>query len=675
MKFTLVFLLSSYLLILFGLVGLIYTGELSWSYILVTVVSLGAGVVIDLRGTKGLLPGIAANLAMIAIFVLTLVSIFVLGAAPIQELVHFLLALQAVKILTPKKNRDWLQLYLLSFFSVVASSALSVEISFAAIFFCYLFLAPWVLILLQLKEASEAAGKDLDAGTPPVNASLVGLVGGTAMALFVLTVFFFLTFPRLSVRLFADSWASGSAVTGFSDSLTLGQVAEIQRNAAVAMRVSTDRSRIAPARAPYWRGITLDLFDGQRWRKSKAQSVFLPRRGDTYLAREDTGAQDKLLRQNIILEPNGSAALFALGRATTLSGRLGNVYRDFLGNLRLAYAPPFQISYEVTSDIRETWLDEFSNASFLQLPRLDSRIAALAHTVTETVNFDEKRAYLLERFLKDTYQYSLEGLPVGSDDPLSAFLFNVRKGNCEYFASSLAVMLRSLGISARVVTGYLGGEWNPYGEYYLVRQSDAHSWVEAYLHGKGWVTLDPTPSLPPGARRSVSAVTLFFDSLQVRWYRYVVNFGFADQQQLFTALRQPNHWFEAALRVVTLNKFKPGLPTTTADWMQVLFISLGAALALVLLWKYLGGRFLCTSQPSHQATERYQWFLMLIRKKIGLSKGRGETPDEFGKKARAAGVPCAEELTRLYQQARFSGNQASTELNRMDEILEQLKTI
>ena len=674
MNFTLAFLLSSYLMIFLGLLGLIYTGELSWSYILVTLVSLGAGVVIDLRGTKGVLPGMAANLAMIAIFVLTSVSIFVLGAAPIQELVHFLLALQAVKILTPKKTRDWLQLYLLSFFSVVASSALSVELSFAAIFFCYLFLAPWVLILLQLKEASEAAGKDLDSGTAPVNLSLVGLAGGTGMALFVLTVFFFLTFPRLSVRLFADSWASGSAVTGFSDSLTLGQVAEIQRNSAIAMRIGTDRSRI-PHRAPYWRGMILDFFDGRRWRKSKTQSVFLPRRGDAYLAREGTAAQENLLRQSIILEPNGSTALFALGRVTALSGRLGTVYRDSLGNLRLAYAPPFQISYEVTSDTRETWLDEFPNASSLQLPPLDSRISALAHTVTGTANLDEKRAHLLERFLKDTYQYSLEGLPVGSDDPLSAFLFNVRKGNCEYFASSLAVMLRSLGISARVVTGYLGGEWNPYGEYYLVRQSDAHSWVEAFLPGKGWVTLDPTPSLPPGTRRSVSAATLFFDSLQVRWYRYVVNFGFADQQQLFTALRQPNHWFDAALSVVTLNEFKPSLSKTQADWMQVLAAAVGTALALLVLWKYFGGRFLLSPNPSHQATERYQRFLTLIGKKVGLSKGRAETPDEFGQKATAGGVAGVEELTRLYQQARFSGNPARAELKRMDEILEEMKNI
>ena len=107
---------------------------------------------------------------------LTFASIFVIGAPPIQELVHFLLALQAIKLLAPKKNRDWLQLYLLSFFSMVASSALTVELSFAAIFIGYLFLAPWVLMLLQLKEGSEAAGKDPTAASPPLDEALARLV-------------------------------------------------------------------------------------------------------------------------------------------------------------------------------------------------------------------------------------------------------------------------------------------------------------------------------------------------------------------------------------------------------------------------------------------------------------------------------------------------------------------
>jgi transglutaminase-like putative cysteine protease len=672
MKFIVVFLLSSYLLVVLGLLGLIYTGELSPLYLVITILSLVAGVFMDIRGRQGLLPALVANAAMIAIFAMTLISIFVLGAPPIQELVHFLLALQAVKILTPKKTRDWLQLYLLSFFSVVASSALSVELFFAAIFLAYLFLAPWVLILLQLKEAAESAAKEQGAETPAITFSLLGLAAGTGVALFTLTLVFFVTFPRLSVRLLAETWASGSGVTGFSDLLTLGQVAEIQKSSAVAMRVTMDRTRIVQGKSLYWRGITLDLFDGQQWQRSKTVSTPLKRRGETYLIRESAINAEFPLRQSIILEPNGSAALFALGNPTTISGRLGNIYRDPLGNLRFAYPLPFEVSYEVTSGTPDAISDEPVAGSFLQLPSVDSRVIALAQEAAGITASEEQRAYSLERFLKENYHYSLEGLPQGEKDPLAAFLFAARQGNCEYFASALAVMLRSLGIRARVVNGYLGGDWNPYGEYYLVRQSDAHSWVEAYVQGRGWITLDPTPPAPQGLRKPFSAITYFIDYLQVRWYRYVVNFSFAEQHQLFTALRQPTHWFTAGLRGFSLEKIG-FLPATRLGWMRILSLFLGSGLALVLLTRVFGHRGFLPKNPSNQATERYRCFLKLLGKKRSLRKSPGETPDEFSHRATTLGIACAEEITTLYQKGRFSGTQSSTELNRMDQILTQLK--
>ncbi|MBI2351110.1 MAG: DUF3488 domain-containing protein [Deltaproteobacteria bacterium] len=158
MNFYFVFFLSSYLLVFLGLAGLFLTEEFSSPYLLLAAACLVLGALGEARTRKGFLPEIAANIAMLAVFVLTLFPIFVLQAPPLQELVHFLLALQAVKLLAPKKGRDWLQLYLLSFFSLLAAAALSVEVSFAAIFVCYLFAAPWVLVLFHLKTATEGAG-------------------------------------------------------------------------------------------------------------------------------------------------------------------------------------------------------------------------------------------------------------------------------------------------------------------------------------------------------------------------------------------------------------------------------------------------------------------------------------------------------------------------------------
>src|SRR3990167_7259571 len=178
MNFYLVFFLSSYLLVFLGFAGLFLTEELSSPYLLLAAACLVLGALGEARTRKGFLPEIAANIAMLAVFVLTLFPIFVLQPPPLQELVHFLLALQAVKLLAPKKGRDWLQLYLLSFFSLLAAAALSVEASFAAIFVCYLFAAPWVLVLFHLKTATESAGKIPDLESRLLSWSLFRLVGG-----------------------------------------------------------------------------------------------------------------------------------------------------------------------------------------------------------------------------------------------------------------------------------------------------------------------------------------------------------------------------------------------------------------------------------------------------------------------------------------------------------------
>ena len=300
MSFRLVFLLSSYFLVFLGFADLFLTEELSSPYLLLAATCLVFGAVGEMKSGKGFLPAAVANIAMLGIFTLTLFSIFVLQALPLQELVHFLLALQAIKLLAPKKGRDWLQLYLLSFFSLLAASALSVEFSFAVIFICYLFAAPWVLVLFHLKSATESAGKNPDTETRFLSWSLLRLVGGIDVVLLFLTLFFFVSFPRLSAGFFGNGWATGSAVTGFSDHLSLGQVAEIQKNNAVAMRVSMDQPELRVGGEFYWRGVALDLFDGRKWQKSRSDSFPLRRHGETYLVGESLPDAASLIRQKII---------------------------------------------------------------------------------------------------------------------------------------------------------------------------------------------------------------------------------------------------------------------------------------------------------------------------------------------------------------------------------------
>lgn len=672
MNFHVVFLLSSYLLIFLGQAGLFLTEELSSPYLLFAALATLLGATRELKGARDVLPSWIANIAILLVLALSLFSIFFLQALPLQELVHFLLALQAVKIVAAKKGRDWLQLYLLSFFSLLAASALTVEISFAAIFLCYLFAAPWVLVLFHLKSATEAAGKSPDAEARLVSWSLLRLVGALDLVLLALTVFFFISFPRLSAGFFGNAWATGSGVTGFSDRLALGEVAEIQKNNAVAMRVIMEQAGPRDGAELYWRGVTLDLFDGRRWQKSRGDIAPLRRFGETYVVDESPPDASSLVRQRITLEPLGSPALFTLSAPVAISGRLPYLFRDSLGNLQTAYPPPFQISYEVLSRPEEGWKEKTLAGNALQLPSVDPRILQLARRTTDEIPEPSGKARALERHLRENYRYSLQGLPVGGEEPLADFLFEARQGNCEYFASALAVMLRSLGIPARVVNGYLGAEWNPYGEYYVIRQSNAHSWVEAHFADQGWMRFDPTPAIPRPSRRSLfSSFTHFVDFLRMRWYRHVVNFTFMDQYELFTAIRQPNKWFEPGLRGRSVREMLRALPAPGGWWMGLALL----LACLVVAWKRLRSRAKRGARVAglaYQATERYRRLLDILKKRQ-LIKNSGETADEFSRRAEAGGIGPVGEFTSLYQKSRFSGERDFTrELGRMDQILVQL---
>ncbi len=673
MSFHFVFLLSSYLLVFLGLVGLSFTEDISSPHLLVAWASFGLGLLGERRGGKAFLPGIMANLAMLVVFALTLFSILVLQALPVQELVHFLLALQAVKLLSSKSGRDWLQLYLLSFFSLIAASALSVELFFAVVFVCYLVSAPWTLMLFHLKQALVTAGKDPEREAQLVSPTLLRLVAGIDAVLFSLTLVFFVTFPRFGAGFFGKSWASGVALTGFSDRLALGEVAEIQKNNAVAMRVAVDQPDLLGGRELYWRGVALDLFDGRRWLKSSSDLAPLKRIGDTYVVSEREEVAAPFIRQKIFLEPTGSAALFALDRPVAISGRLYNLFRDPLGNLRTPYPFPFQISYEAVSSLRSSFRNEPSTRSFLQLPKIDPRIAELSQRLTEENTDALTKAQILEQYLRRNYRYSLQGLPASEGDPLAVFLFDLRQGNCEYFASALAVMLRGLGIPTRVVNGYRGGEWNPYGQYYLIRHANAHSWVEAYIAGRGWVTLDPTPPNPSLARVDFfGSVNHLVDFLRMRWYRYVINFSLGDQYQLFTTLRHPNTWFDLRFRGLSLDDLRQWTPSGSGPWVAAGLLFAGLALGWNVL-KRMAWRGPRSHGAASQAAERYRLFLAILKRKK-LTKRAGETPDEFSQRAEPAGRGPIGEFTSLYQEARFSGHSDfSAGLEKMDWILTELR--
>jgi hypothetical protein len=213
-------------------------------------------------------------------------------------------------------------------------------------------------------------------------------------------------------------------------------------------------------------------------------------------------------------------------------------------------APVSQLQYTVESVVgapRAERLDGLAWHRYLQLPPLAPRIPGLARQLASGAE-PSAAALALVSYLRGQFTYSLELERMTSLDPLEEFLFVRRSGNCEYFAAALAVMLRSLGIPARVVTGFQRGEWNPYGEYFLVRMADAHAWVEAYIEGQGWVTLDPSPRGEASRAGSWGGAGLYLDALRLSWQRYIINWSRQDQIRTAATLRRaatawrPERW-------------------------------------------------------------------------------------------------------------------------------------
>ena len=220
------------------------------------------------------------------------------------------------------------------------------------------------------------------------------------------------------------------------------------------------------------------------------------------------------------------------------------VVRRPYGNYSAQFSDARTVSYQVYSRLDSQApaadpelvqpLPSAARQAYLQLPRLDPRIRQLTESIVGGRSLaGGAGAHCIENYLRTNYGYTLELPKTEPDDPLAFFLFHRKKGHCEYFASSMAVMLRVLGIPSRVITGFQSGVYNPISGSQLIRSSDAHSWVEAWLPDRGWTTFDPTPPDPNAT--GLSAWTRFgfyADAVDVFWQDWVLNYNLERQLQL-----------------------------------------------------------------------------------------------------------------------------------------------
>ena len=621
--------------------------------------SLAGARIADRLGAARRLVSVLAGVAAVA----ALVDVAYLADTVLDGLVHLLLFVVIARLFTLRAPADARVVAFLAFFMLVAASSASFGVSFLFVFLGYLLVATWLLLLQHLLAESEPAPRRAVLGGGPAGNARGWLVlaAASAAATLLITAVLFFVIPRVGLAALPFRGRTGPLMTGFSDRVELGSYGPIQTDESVAMRVYIpagvpEPDRIAELR---WRGLAFDEFDGQAWRVGQPERVTLRRAGvgpgDFRLA--PPRGRGRLLYQEFYLEPMGTDVLFAAARVLQVTLRSPELTVDDMGSLSVPSASA-RLSYVVESELGDGPLTfpvrgrgpdprtDPAFARYLDLPRLPARIGALAREIAADSSTPYQAALRLTDHLSREYKYTLALERRTALDPVDEFLFVRRSGNCEYFAAALAVMLRTIGVPARVVAGFQRGDWNPYGRYFTVRMKDAHSWVEAYIAGAGWVTLDASPRAGADPEAPPSAARLYLDALRMRWYRYVVNWSLRDQvEAAATIRRQAGSWRGSVASL-------PGWREVPAWAVSAVAMALGVGLAW--LW---GARR--SAPPARAAARRMPRFYARALRALardGLAPGPGETAREFAQRvaasAPARGAPFAA-ITTTYERTRF----------------------
>jgi len=447
-----------------------------------------------------------------------------------------------VKLFAMVRERDKWQTTIGIFFIFLAAMGTSVHPTIVLYLVAFLVLG----LVLLMRFASFHVLADFSRDDRGAAAMPLGrLAAGSTVFVLVLAVPLFATLPRLrSPYIIGRGNATGlvQEAAGFSDAVALDAIDQIRTSRAVVMRVQFETGGARPEadQEMRFKAASYDRYLDGRWRRTASRGMLPSRLGGRFLL-----APGNALRWlHVWLQPLHSRSLPLPVETLQVEPQVAGIEIDEGGAVSLPFLPPGLREYRVGIGSRPVLLGAKPDGSgdpSLDTAGVTPRIAALAARVARRGSAAE-RAGRIERHLISGYSYTLDlGGRSPEDNPIESFLFRYKSGQCEYFASAMVLMLRAEGIPARLATGFLGGEYNPFEGYLILRDSNAHAWVEAYLDDRqGWQVFDPTP---PAGRPVESAAGFWllahqaWDFVQFRWDRYVLTYGFYDQLAFFGELR------------------------------------------------------------------------------------------------------------------------------------------
>lgn len=526
-------------------------------------------ILLELR--QRFLPRLVVNLlglSIIAYFLLT-VSL----ANLLEDILRTLLLLLSVKLFEKKKVRDYFQIYLLELLTLASLSFYYISLWFFLLLLIQLFLIALFLfthIYFEEGEVEELSKRDLSA--------VSFTIGILFLATLLIGTLFFLGLPRLETPLF-DFGLGGkeNGKTGFTSEISLGGVSTIQESTKVVLRFTIEEGKIKDPENLYIRVITYDYFDGKTFRSRNHERV-----------RSVGQTSSSSMRATLYLQSDMEGYLPTIEYTEVIKANFRTIKladQTFRLEENISFPAKYVIYFSDKLEANKDHIED-NLAPYLQVPEVGESIKTLAKELrAENELATAKRIF--KYFTGGDFKHSLTDLPKG-ERALEEFLFGKKRGNCEFFAGAMVILLRLNGIPARVIGGFRGAIFHPQGNYYLVLEKFAHAWVEAYIDNR-WIRFDPTPLATFQAYQReqgpIQRLKFYLDLVNFYYTKFVIDFDLQKQKRLIFAV-------EKFIRSLSNPAKERKLSVSTKDWAYALIILIPVALLFTFLllkmkWKRL----------------------------------------------------------------------------------------
>ena len=589
------------------------------------------------------------RLAAIALAFRAILVVLTTPEDVVLPMVDVLLALLASEALRPAETTDRSRMYTITFALMVGAAAYRAGVGFGIAFIVYSTVGTLALMIGHLVRESQR----FESRPPVLTRPFLWKIAGLSSVMLFMSGLLFIAFPRVTRSWVTRGPNQTTAVVGFSDRVSLAEHgSQIYPNPEVVLRVEFPDDVPPEQRLLYWRGRSYDFFDGTSWWQSpraRSLAVQIPNYQRTWpRARLYPKIYAVITDLPVLFSLHPTLSVRAYSRMRSDMSATGDLSFDAVGPPIYGISAPADApSDEQLAAVAAVQLP--TGAAYLQLPETSPAIRALADSLTRAQPTQIGKARAIESYLR-SFRYTLELPRNARETSLDFFLFRRRAGHCEYFSTAMVVLLRTIGIPARNVNGFLGGEWNDFGNYLTVDQNRAHSWVEVWFPEYGWVTFDPTPASTGDVAEAenpwFAQFRSLFDGMEHRWNKWVLEYNLDTQMDLF----------RRAANAVTPTRTNTRTP---ADLGLKRLIPYALAIFIVVVLFRMWRWRTTPSTPPVSAVSRQYLKLRRLYQKAGLIDAN-VPPLTFVQKLKqqnAPGALDAAEMVDLYVRARFGGEQ------------------